>query len=768
MRPDSRASWAVAAACCFINCLLYGVARLSGILMVASVHTFQVSRARAALPFALSTSLRNLSGVFVGHLGQRWGVRVVVCSGTVLASLGAGLCFFAQDIFWITVCWGGLFGIGYGLATCLLPLAINQHFVKHCGTASGISYSGSYIGSFIFPPLVVILLSNYGLPGTFLIISGTVLNVLAASMFLEDPSDRKTASDSRDSWWQRLRLKYAAIRTHQMKTPTVAPPICLTSSVTLQEDSNHHDSYVTGFRGKSDSVPSTDATLPNHVPKSRLSTVSKNSLSKGKSKSKYIAKLTKLKQMVSVSLFRQKYALKLDLPSIQNDNIKLVAFRNLHCILCPCVPHSQHYSNLNATLNNNHENFEGTKNQLLDFYGNPVRLIGDHRQNLKAISGKPDSYLKNIKSMKVLDGINMAENVASHRTCGVRNGGCGRNSSVLPVSNQSSGRYPSAKLFMDYKPCEPLSLSASAKLFSDRNHCHTSNLCKSVSLFSDHQHCQTSNLSTKLFSDDKPFQTSSLSTSTKLLMDRKQRCGSKRGHPLVRKTRSFCLEWMRLLGMPMFIVISLTMSLYTFVMVCLITIIEDFAKDLQIPESDVHYVLMVLSIADLVGTLTLGVITDRGYMSRRHFIALCFLGMGVCSASLSLVTGSTSLLCCVVCYGMFESGTVITFPVLMGEFVPPGGQAVAIASSNVLSAPVVLLVPLVIGHFRDHIGCYSGVFYLLGVTSMLCASLWLMVPLIHRAWRKEFPRRPSVLPRRNALTDERKISLPPGAKKTAM
>ncbi|PRD20329.1 UNVERIFIED_CONTAM: Monocarboxylate transporter 9 [Trichonephila clavipes] len=138
-------------------------------------------------------------GIFVGYFGQKFGLRAVIFTGCILASLGAGLCFFVSDILWMTICWGGIFGIGCGLATCLLPLAINQHFDKHRGKASGISYSGSYIGSFIFPPVVVQLLDKYGLPGTFLVISSTLLNGLAASLLFPSPSSKSIKKNHLES-----------------------------------------------------------------------------------------------------------------------------------------------------------------------------------------------------------------------------------------------------------------------------------------------------------------------------------------------------------------------------------------------------------------------------------------------------------------------------------------------------------------------------------------------------------------------------------------
>lgn len=60
--PDGARSWAIATAGFFINSLLSGVSRTTGLFYVALIETYGVSRMEANLPFTLRNVVRNLTG----------------------------------------------------------------------------------------------------------------------------------------------------------------------------------------------------------------------------------------------------------------------------------------------------------------------------------------------------------------------------------------------------------------------------------------------------------------------------------------------------------------------------------------------------------------------------------------------------------------------------------------------------------------------------------------------------------------------------------
>ncbi|KAF8783064.1 Monocarboxylate transporter 9 like protein [Argiope bruennichi] len=172
--PDSARAWAIAIADGFINALLSGLTRATGLLYVALINTYGASRFQANLPFSIRVVVRNLAGPVVGALGQRFGIRNVVLIGGVLASVGILLCTFATSITWITFLWGGVH--------------VTQWFDKYKATGVGLAFSGSCFGSLVLPLFIEYALEGFGLFGCFLVTSALILNVLPAAIIMRQPS----------------------------------------------------------------------------------------------------------------------------------------------------------------------------------------------------------------------------------------------------------------------------------------------------------------------------------------------------------------------------------------------------------------------------------------------------------------------------------------------------------------------------------------------------------------------------------------------------
>ncbi|GIY54322.1 hypothetical protein CDAR_279031 [Caerostris darwini] len=193
--PDSRRSWVVAVACFFVQVLTFGLTEASGLLFVATIKRFDSRREEASLPFTLTYCIRSAIGPFCGYLGNRFGIRQVTLIGCILSAISVGLCFFANDILSLILLWGLVFGISLGLETSLLNVILNEHFVKHRVKANGLNISGASLGTLLLSPLIENAVEAYGLSGTFLIISGLMLNSIpaVAVMLLNKPTTEENA-----------------------------------------------------------------------------------------------------------------------------------------------------------------------------------------------------------------------------------------------------------------------------------------------------------------------------------------------------------------------------------------------------------------------------------------------------------------------------------------------------------------------------------------------------------------------------------------------
>ncbi|XP_054706866.1 uncharacterized protein LOC129216675 [Uloborus diversus] len=203
--PDSGYAWCVAFAACVINFIMAGLGRMSGILYVAFIDMFQIDRRGASIPFSIRSSARNLLGPVVGILGQKYSVRTVAITGGVIGTISGACCFYADNMLWISVLWGGINGVGTAMTTTLNQVVIGQYFKKYRTTAAGMGFSGGCVGSFIFPVLLEELLRSYGIQGTFLIMAGIIMHTIPAAMILRKP------------WWVKKRNK-----ENRTKEPTGA------------------------------------------------------------------------------------------------------------------------------------------------------------------------------------------------------------------------------------------------------------------------------------------------------------------------------------------------------------------------------------------------------------------------------------------------------------------------------------------------------------------------------------------------------------------
>ncbi|GBL95941.1 hypothetical protein AVEN_227164-1 [Araneus ventricosus] len=178
-------NWLVAVACSLIIALNYSFLRVGGLLYIATVERFKVSKSQASLPYFWCNLIKSLAGPLVGCLSESYGSSEVTMAGTLVSALGVGMCYFVEHITVLIILWGGILGFGVAMSSAMIGDILNDHFDKnHITTASGISLGGAGIGSVILVYFCDFLLNQYNLSDTFLILSGFMLNGLPLGMIL--------------------------------------------------------------------------------------------------------------------------------------------------------------------------------------------------------------------------------------------------------------------------------------------------------------------------------------------------------------------------------------------------------------------------------------------------------------------------------------------------------------------------------------------------------------------------------------------------------
>lgn len=589
---DGASSWLIAAACCFINMMLYGMTRLSGVLFVASVPRYGVGREEASFPYTFANFIRNTAGPLVGYLGHRLGVRPVTACGCFLAAIGVGTCFFAENIGTITVLWGTIFGLGFGLGNILLPVKINQYFDKYRATASGISFSGACLGSFILPPIVEVLMDIYGLSGSFLILAGLVLNCVPAALLLRKPDF-----------------------------------IIQSSRVQNEETVTEKQSITSGKKVKLYTAEDTSVTLDALKAKS--------------------AEAMQNVQCSNITAYEER--------------MKRLSTQTL-------------LSNYSIRMSNPNP---------LDFEEIWRNSKGRRKVDQEALDCEVSSATSNMTdqdSVFAKDYISSTDDKANNEVYSVPIPRRLSDGSFLPLPHINLG-YQHSKSFDD--------------LYSDtiyRRDMNEDNIRKGS--------CLTS-ISCAPSSDNE-----SAFDSFSIVSD------------------------------PIFVLIAITNALYNFTFVCMVTVIVDFARDIHVGLSNEKYILMSLSIGDLIGRLGLGWVTDNGYMTRGNFAALCFLCQGITTATIAWSSGFLMLVTLSSLYGLSEAGLILIFPLIVAEFIEEEKQTVAIPCTHFLAGPLCLTVAPLIGFFREDGGSYGYIFFGIGIISVACCFAWLLAPCILKCRKK--------------------------------
>ncbi|GBN08861.1 hypothetical protein AVEN_60842-1 [Araneus ventricosus] len=186
-KRETLYSWLIAFACFWLSFLTVGLHRSSGIIYVAVVQVFNVSREQASWPFSLCGSLMCLLGPLAGFLTHYFSIRSILVSGIAISAVAIAVCFFTPTLMYLIIFFGLFRGIGNGLVVTLNPVLIHQHFKYQKATATGIAYAGASVGSFALPPLIEYLLGAYGFKGCFLLLGAIILNGLIPAFMSKSP-----------------------------------------------------------------------------------------------------------------------------------------------------------------------------------------------------------------------------------------------------------------------------------------------------------------------------------------------------------------------------------------------------------------------------------------------------------------------------------------------------------------------------------------------------------------------------------------------------
>lgn len=176
--PDGGWGWMVVVASFTANMIVDGLCFGFGILFTEFLEIFGESKFKTAWIGSLFVSMPAICGPIASIVTNMYGCKRTTIAGGLIAAVGCFLSFFANTVDMLCITFGVIAGFGLSLVCVPAVIIVAFYFEKKRAFATGLAVSGSGIGTFVFAPLIELLLEEYTWRGTMLIMSGLMLNIV--------------------------------------------------------------------------------------------------------------------------------------------------------------------------------------------------------------------------------------------------------------------------------------------------------------------------------------------------------------------------------------------------------------------------------------------------------------------------------------------------------------------------------------------------------------------------------------------------------------
>lgn len=204
----------------------------------------------------------------------------------------------------------------------------------------------------------------------------------------------------------------------------------------------------------------------------------------------------------------------------------------------------------------------------------------------------------------------------------------------------------------------------------------------------------------------------------------------------------------RVFSCPMYYVIVGTWILFNYCFDMFIGTIDDYATDKQMGFLRTISILPILSTTDIFGGVCLPALVDKGLLSRSALLSTTYLGLGVTTALLPVMTAFVPFVSICLVLAMFMGSGNAMYGVLQADYIRQDRLPVSYGTAGFVAGVLLIAKPFVIGYFRDYHKSYDGLFRMLSVILFLLGFTWLIVVVyewhVSGSWKRK-KRRQAVL-----------------------
>src|SRR6201996_8392087 len=194
VRPASgltgwRTPFVIIACGCLIGLLSFGPRSSMGFFIQPMSRDFSWGRDVFGLALAVQNLLWGLGQPFAGAIADRFGIFKVMCVGALLYAGGLLMMRYATTPLSLELGAGVL--IGFGLSGCSFNLVLSA-FSKllspdRRGLALGAGTAAGSFGQFLFAPIGVAMIGNFGWQAALTVYAGLMLLIIPLSLALATP-----------------------------------------------------------------------------------------------------------------------------------------------------------------------------------------------------------------------------------------------------------------------------------------------------------------------------------------------------------------------------------------------------------------------------------------------------------------------------------------------------------------------------------------------------------------------------------------------------
>nr|XP_050029290.2 monocarboxylate transporter 12-like [Dermacentor andersoni] len=160
--------------------------------------------------------------------------------------------------------------------------------------------------------------------------------------------------------------------------------------------------------------------------------------------------------------------------------------------------------------------------------------------------------------------------------------------------------------------------------------------------------------------------------------------------------------------------------------------IVDFAMDKGVSLKDAVSFITYTSVTDVVGRLFVPILADHGVLQRSTLMTANYFLLGACTVSLPFCESYWALLTGCLGVALFLGCAITMQSVLMAQYLGIEKLALGFSVVGALCGPALLGKAPFVGFFRDDLGSYNEMFWVLGSFSFFVTIQWALVSLVDR------------------------------------